>query len=132
MKEKFAEVYRNLDKASAIAKSLYEENMADYEESERLRIKKRILDRFTAIVRTCSDNDLPITVWREMDGGFCSVEPGSWWARFRTVRKMKGGHWELWYSLLIDHERWVKIGGSNTEESGDAPKGFIIKAVEDY
>jgi len=130
LNEQFASVHQSLDKASAIAKSLYEENMADYEESERIRIKHRILESMVAIVR--GDADDRSTISFSTTGKMFGVETGSWLTRFRIVRKMKGGHWELWYSSIIDHERWVQIRGNTEEESLAAPIGIAVKSVESY
>ena len=130
MKEKFAEVYRNLDKASEIAKSLYEKNRTDYEESEYIRIKQRILESCVAIIRGNADDMSTISL--STTGKMFSVETGSWLTRFRAVRKIKGGHWELWSCPLIDQERWVQISGNTAEESLAAPIGIAVKSVESY
>lgn len=56
-------------------------------------------------------------------------EIGSWLTRFRIVRKMKGGRWELWRCPWIDQERWVRVDDHKLESMG-APYGITIQYVE--
>lgn len=82
------------------------DDLGDYEESER------IASRMEAIFNIAF-----------------GYEIGSWLTRFRIVRKMKGGRWELWRCPWIDQERWVRVDDHKLESTG-APDGITIQYVE--
>ena len=113
-------------------KSRSEQDLEDIEKSKRvppppppprdIRGRKQDLDDYEESERIASRIAATFTI-------SCDFELGSWLTRFRIVRKIKGGRWELWRCPFIDRERWVRVNSQKLESTG-APDGIIIQSVE--